>query len=351
MSTRRAPTGRLLQSDLPLAAAPMAGGPTTPDLVAAVSEAGAFGFLAAGYKTPQAMAEEITRVRATGHPFGVNLFVPGTGSVDRDALRAYAARLAPDAERYGVDLDPEPVVDDDHWRDKIDLLLADPVPVVSFTFGLPDAADLRALRRAGSRVLASVTTPDEARRAEEAGVDGLVVQGASAGGHSATYDPARAITDEPTTDVVARVRAETALPVVAAGGVDGPDAVRDLLAAGAETVAVGTLLLRSPEAGTSPTHRAAIADAAFTATVITHAFTGRPARGLLNDFIERHEAHAPLGYPSLHHLTRPIRQAAAKAGDPQAVHLWAGTGFRQAEEAPAATIVRRLAGEPMTGSA
>lgn len=320
----------------------MAGGPTTPELVTAVSEAGGFGFLAAGYKTPQAVAEEVARVRATGRPFGVNLFVPQPDPVDLDAFRRYAARLAPEADRYGVDLDPEPVSDDDHWRDKIDLLLADPVPVVSFTFGLPEAAVLRALRRAGSRVLATVTTPGEARQAEESGVDGLVVQGASAGGHSATYDPGRTIVDEPAADVVARVRAESPLPLIAAGGVDGPDAVRDLLAAGAEAVAVGTLLLRTPEAGTSPTHRAAIADPAFTRTVITRAFTGRPARGLRNAFIERHEAHAPLGYPSLHHLTRPIRQAAAQAGDPQAVHLWAGTGFGQVEEAPAADIVRRL---------
>ncbi len=119
-----------------------------------------------------------------------------------------------------------------------------------------------------------------------------------------------------------------------AGGVDGPSRVRQLLAAGAEAVAVGTLLLRTDESGASATHRAALADPRFTRTVITHAFTGRPARGLHNGFIERHEKRAPYGYPALHHLTRGLRAAAAAEGDADRVHLWAGTGFRSAPTGP-----------------
>jgi len=133
------------------------------------------------------------------------------------------------------------------------------------------------------------------------------------------------------------------LPVVGAGGVDGPEAVSRLLAAGAQSVAVGTLLLRTDEAGTSPTHRAALADDSFSETILTRAFTGRPARSLRNSFAERHHATAPTGYPQVHHLTRELRRTAGAAGDAQRLHLWAGTGWRSAPEGPAADVVERLA--------
>ncbi|MFD7026221.1 nitronate monooxygenase, partial [Promicromonospora sukumoe] len=184
-------TTTLLGSDLPIAAAPMAGGPTTAALASAATRAGAFAFLPGGYLTRDRLADDVAAARAWGRPFGVNLFVPGPAALDRDAFAAYARRIAPEATALDVGLAAEPVEDDDHWADKLRLLVEDPVPVVSFTFGLPAAADVRALRRAGTVVLASVTTPDEAAAARDGGVDGLVVQGPAAGGHSATWDPAR----------------------------------------------------------------------------------------------------------------------------------------------------------------
>lgn len=333
----------LLDSALPLVAAPMAGGPSTPELAAAVTDAGGFALLPAGYLSAEAFAADLATVRAAGRAVGVNLFVPQAGAIDPAAYAAYAEALRPEAEALGVDLPAQPRHDDDEWRAKVDLLVRDPAPVVSLTFGLPGRADIAALRAAGSRVLATVTTPEEARAAEDAGVDGLVVQGPAAGGHSGTFDPRRTITDRPTADVVRAVAGGTRLPLLAAGGVDGADAVRDLIAAGAEAVAVGTLLLRAAEAGTSATHRDALADPAFSATLVTHCFTGRPARALRNAFAERHHAAAPYGYPELHHLTRELRRAAARAGDPHRLHLWAGTGWRRAEARPAGEIVRGLA--------
>ena len=332
----------LLDADLPLAAAPMAGGPSTPALAEAVAEAGAFAFVPAGYLAAEAFAADLRAAHAAGRPFGVNLFVPQPGAIDGAAFTSYADAIRGEAEALDVVLPSEPRHDDDAWREKVALLLDAPVPVVSLTFGLPARGDIDALRRVGSRVLATVTTPDEARAAEDAGVDGLVVQGPRAGGHSGTFDPRRPITDATTADVVRAVGAVTRLPLVAAGGVDGPDAVRELLAAGAEAVAVGTLLLRATEAGTSTTHREALADPAFAETVVTHCFTGRPARALRNGFVDRHHAAAPYGYPELHHLTRDLRRAAARTGDPHRLHLWAGTGFRQAAAAPAGDIVRGL---------
>lgn len=333
---------RLMESELPVVAAPMAGGPTTPALAAAVAGAGGFPFLAGGYVSPETFAALVAEARPLGG-FGVNLFLPQDRPVDRVAFRRYAERLEPEAAALGVTLDPVPVEDDDAWPDKLELLLADPVPVVSTTFGLPERAAVHALQRVGTAVLASVTTPAEAADADELGVDGLVVQGVEAGGHSARFDPGAVTPAISLPDLVRAVRTTTGLPVIAGGGVTGPAGVRDLIAAGAESVAVGTLLLRCDESGTSATHRDALADPAFTETVITHCFTGRPARALRNDFVDRHHPAAPYGYPALHHLTRDLRRAAARAGDPQRLHLWAGTGFRHARTGPAAEVVRALA--------
>lgn len=336
----------LPDTPLPIAAAPMAGGPSTVALAAAVARAGGFPFLAGGYKTVEALGAEIEELRALGAPFGVNLFVPGRGEIDEAAFRSYAGELEADAAVHGVRLDPVPVVDDDLWHEKVALLVARPAPVVSLTFGLPCAFDIRELQRAGSRVLATVTSVAEARDSEALGVDGVIVQGSAAGGHSAVHDPSGEPPLTATDDAVRDVVRAVDLPVLAAGGVDGPAAVRRLRDAGAEAVVVGTLLLRTDEAGTSPTHRAALADPVYTETAITRAFTGRPARALRNGFLDRHDASAPLAYPAVHHLTRALRHAAGRAGDAERLHLWAGTGYRSAPAGPAADVVRWLAGGP-----
>ena len=333
-----------LGSRLPLVAAPMAGGPSTPRLARAVAEAGAFAFLAGGYKTADALAAEIAEVRSSSEAFGVNLFAPSTSPISEPEFRRYARQLQPEAERWDLDLSEAPLVeDDDRWQDKLDLLLADPVPVVSVTFGLPRPADVTALRRAGSQVWVTVTTAGEARAAADAGADALVAQGSDAGGHSGTHDPLRRVAPTPTTELTGTVVAGTGLPVIATGGVDGPRRVVELLQAGASAVAVGTLLLRTDESGASQTHKDALASSEFTQTVLTRAFTGRPARALQNAFIQRHDPAAPAGYPALHHLTRPLRAAAAAAGDPHGLHLWAGTGFRSATTGPARKVIERLA--------
>lgn len=333
----------ILDSRLPLAAAPMAGGPSTVALAHAVAEAGGFPFLAGGYQSPDGLAEQIAQTRSIGGGFGVNLFASTPTEIDEDAFEAFIDEIADEAAQYDIVLSPEPISDDDQLDDKVAMLVERPVPVVSFTFGIPSTSALRALQSAGSTVLATVTTPDEARQAVDSGVNGLVVQGSSAGGHSATFDPAHDPRSLDTAELVRRVKHEIDAPVIAAGGVDGPGAIRALLDAGAEAVAIGTLLLRSEEAGTAPAHRRALADPRFEETVVTHCFTGRPARALRNGFIERHGAQAPFAYPAVHHLTRPIRRAAAAAEDPERLHLWAGTGYRSAEERPAGEIVRDLA--------
>ena len=328
----------------PVLAAPMAGGPTTAALVTAAARAGGMGFLAAGYKTAEQLHQQLTEVRAAAQVFGVNLFAPNPLTIDPAEYRRYAEALRPLAERYGVELPPAPVEDDDHWEQKLDILRGDPVPVVSFTFAIPPRQVIDSLRSRGSIVAATVTNAAEARAATDAGVDMLAVQGCAAGAHFATLTPSRFPEQIPTAVLVAMIADATRLPVIAAGGLATPAQVAAVIHAGAQAVMVGTALLRTSETGASATHRAAIADRSSGETVLTRAFTGRPARGIRNRFIDTYDAVAPSGYPALHHLTSPIRKAAAAAGDPGAVHLWAGTGYQQAATGPAVDVLCALAG-------
>jgi NAD(P)H-dependent flavin oxidoreductase YrpB (nitropropane dioxygenase family) len=135
----------------------------------------------------------------------------------------------------------------------------------------------------------------------------------------------------------------TRLPVIAAGGLATPAQVAAVIQSGARAVMVGTALLRTSESGASPAHQAAIADGSRGETVLTRSFSGRPARAIRNRFIDQFDALAPSGYPALHHLTSPIRKAAAAAGDLEAVHLWAGTGYHKATTGAAADVLRMLA--------
>ena len=332
-----------IDSDLPLIAAPMAGGPSTLALAEAVGRAGGFPFLAAANAQPETMAAHIAQARTWEVPFGVNLFITGDPPNHPRPVEQYRQVLAPQAENYGLELQTPQLDDDDQWPQKLDLLCQDPVPAVSFTFGLPAAQQISRLRRTGTAVVATVTTAGEAQAAEAAGADALVVQGPAAGGHSGTWDPARAIKDRPTAEVVREANAATNLPLIAAGGVDGPEAVRALLRAGADAVQVGTLLLRTEESGASQLHKDALASERFTETVVSRAFTGRPARGLRNGFIDDYGRHAVTAYPAVHHMTRQLRQRAAAAGDVEGTHFWAGTGFRSATAGPAAEAIRHLA--------
>ena len=238
--------------------------------------------------------------------------------------------------------------DDDHWHGKIDALRENPVELVSFAFGLPGTDVVRALQRAGSTVLATVTTVAEALEAAGQGVDALVVQHASAGGHSAAFQPDADRHDGhfrpgTTAELVTRVRSAVGLPLVAAGGVMDRAGLDAVLAAGAEAAQVGTAFLRTDESGARQLHKDALGSPRFTETRLTRAFTGRLARALVNEFVRDHP-DAPEAYPAVHHLTAPLRAAAAAAGDAERLNLWAGTGWRQARAGSVAEVMADLLG-------
>lgn len=325
---------------VPVVGAPMAGGTSTPELAAAVTRAGGLGFLGAGYLTATGMREQVAATRALlatggspsgGAAFGVNLFdLRGARPADPALVAAYAATLpAPRGEAR---------FDDDDIDAKLAALVADPVAVVSFTFGCPPAGDVAALRRAGTEVWVTVTTRAEADLAVAAGADALVAQGAEAGGHRGTFaDDDR---DPLTLLALLQLLRDAPVPVVAAGGIATPEAVAAVLRAGAVAAQVGTALMLTPEAGTNPAQRARLGTDAPTA--LTRAFTGRLARGIVNDFLRAHP-DAPSAYPEIHHLTAPARRRAREAGDADGFNLWAGQAHALAEALPAAEVVARLA--------
>ena len=326
---------------LPIIGAPMAGGPGTPALAAAVSDAGGLGFVAAGYKPPEAVAADLDAVRAlTSAPFGVNLFMVEPCQPDEGALDAYRRSLEPLAAHFDVTLG-EPRWDDDALRAKLELVYDARPDVVTFTFGCPSASVLSQLADLGVHAGVTVTTVAEARGAVARGAASLAVQGPLAGGHRGTWQLDALPDETPLLELVAAVRAAVDVPLAACGGIHDAHGTQSVMAAGAVAAQAGTAYLLADEADTNATHRAALQDPALTETAVTRAYTGRWARGLTNDFIRAHH-DAPAGYPQIHHMTSPLRRAAATAGDEQVAQLWAGSGHAHARHASAREITQSL---------
>ena len=327
---------------VPIVQAPLAGGASTPALTAAVVEAGAFGFVASGYKPVDAVRDDLAATRAlTDAPFGVNVFVPGRAT-ERARYERYIEALRDEAGRQGVALG-EPRFEDDAWDAKLALLEADPVATVSFVFGCPDADVVARLQAVGSSVWVTVTDVDEARHAAGVGADALIVQGIEAGGHRASFVDREGAGDYGLLALLQLVGAHVDLPLVASGAIASGGALAAVLSAGAQAAQIGTAFMRCPEAGTAPAHREALA--ADTPTRLTRAFTGRQARGIVNRFLREHSDDAPPAYPEIHHVTAPLRAAGRAAGDADMINLWAGQAHELAREAPAAEVVAALASE------
>lgn len=331
-----------LHIDKPIVLAPMGGGPGTPELAAAVSNAGGLGSLAFAYVAPAQIAEIVARTRAlTRRPLNMNLFAGGHhAQLDRDPgpiLEVMAGihaelQLPPPSPPEGAG-DPFPA--------QAEAVLAARPEVFSFTFGIPPAETLRAFRAEGIVLLGTATTAEEAEMLADAGVDAVVAQGAEAGAHRGTFAAPFESAMVPALDLVRQIKARVAIPVIASGGLmDGRD-IAAALDAGASAVQLGTAFLLCPEAGTSAPYRAAVRAGRGDDTVITRAFSGRPARGLRNRFIEtvgeRDELILP--FPIQNTLTRSMRTAAAKANRSEYLSLWVGTGVARARELPAGELV------------
>ncbi len=332
----------------PIILAPLGGGPSTPELVAAVSNAGGLGFLGAPYMTPAQIREAAGRIRALSpRPFGVNLFAGGWSRKRPTEAPEALSLLAPFHARLGLPPPALPDVPPDPFPEQFEAVLEVAPAVFSFTFGIPPPDALAALQARGILSFGTATCVKEATLLESAGVDGILAQGAEAGGHRGSF---AARLDEalvPTLELVRQIRATVTTPVIATGGImDGRD-IRAVLRAGAVAAQLGTAFLACPESGASAAYKEALLSTTADTTVLTRAFSGRWARGLRNEFAGAGEQcpDGILPYPAQNQFTRAMRQAANQTGVAGLLSLWAGQGVARLRARPAAELVAELARE------
>lgn len=331
----------LLQTTLPIISAPMGGGPSTPELVAAVCNAGGLGSLAVAYLSPTQIADEIRRTRElTNKPFAVNLFAGGMHQLTRPT-EPMLKILRPIHEHLRLDPPALPGSPMHDFNDQLEAVIAARPAFFSFTFGIPKLDVMALLRSLGIITMGTATSYNEALLLKDAGVDAIIAQGEEAGAHRGTFTEFNETTMIPTLDLVRQIA--PLAPVIASGGVMDSSGVSKMLAAGAIAVQAGTAFLTCPESGASPAYKQALLAAKHDTTVITRAYSGRPARGLRNRFIDLTPEDAILEYPWQNALTRAMRTAASKQGDAEYLSLWAGRGVTRVRQMPAAELVRALA--------
>lgn len=338
---------RLLGVEVPIIQAPMPGA-ATPALAAAVSGAGGLGSLGCAVLPPAAFREQVGAVRAmTDRPFNVNFFAHPEPTPDPQRAQSLRRRLAAYYEELGLGPAPEATNPFLGFDDaKLEAVLAERPPVVSFHFGLPEPDAMRAIKAYGGRVISTATTVAEARALEEGGVDAVIAQGYEAGGHRGTHGPPFESGYVGTLALVPQIVDAVSLPVIAAGGIADGRGIAAALALGAAGVQMGTAFLLCPEAAIPAVYRSALRAASADATRITTAYSGRPARTLLNRYVEELGASTEMpDFPIPFSLTHPLDLAAAKAGSQDFVAMWAGQAAALAREEPAADLVRRLVEE------
>lgn len=331
----------------PIIQAPMAG-VSTPALASAVSEAGGLGSLGLGASGVDKAREQIraTRELTTG-PINVNLFCHRPAERDAEREAAWLEHLAP----WFAEFDARPPTElREIYRSLVghdamlEMLLEERPAVVSFHFGLPGEDVVQQLREAGCLTLASVTTLDEAKRAEDEGVDALVAQGVEAGGHRGVFEPEH---DDAigTLALVRCLTVRTQLPVIAAGGImDGAGMVA-AMQLGASAAQLGTAFILCPESAADDAYRQRLKSEAAQRTNITAAISGRPARGLVNRLHEVPAGLTPADYPLAYDAAKALHAAASAVGNHDFAPHWAGQGAPLARELSAVSLMRELVEE------
>lgn len=330
---------------LPLIQAPMAGGSTTPELVAAVSNAGALGSLAAPLLTPAQILDQCARIRTlTERPFAVNLFVLEPGPVDQDVLAAGIARLKPYTDELGLPPPAAPAQFCQSVSAQLEAVLEVRPALASFTFGVLSAAAVARLRDADIRVMGTATNVAEAIAWQEAGADYVCAQGCEAGGHRGTFIGSFERSCVGLFALLPQIVDAVRLPVVAAGGIMDGRGIAASLMLGASGAQLGTAFLAADEAGIHSAYKDRLTLTADTGTLVTSAFSGRPARAIGNRFsaaMALHLASLP-PYPVQNALTGPLRAHAAQTGQLEYMSLYAGQAAGMARRMPAAELVALL---------
>lgn len=331
----------------PIIQAPMAGGLVTPELVAAVSNAGGLGSYPGGYLSPDTMDSAIKSIRAlTDRPFAVNLFIPEKSPAAAPSPRV-VKKLSEIAEEVGIAGPGSPAREGFTFEDQLAVVIDNGVPVFSFTFGMPDVSQIGELRRRGIAVMGTATSVAEARKLEEAGCSAVAAQGIEAGGHRGTFPETAGLPMTGTIALVPQIADSVKIPVVASGGIMDGRGIVAALALGAAGVQMGTAFLSASETSIPEAWLRAIEQSDDMSTVLTRVYTGKYARGIKNRFFEdmaNLEAEVP-HYPVQHALTAPIRAAAKAKGDARFMSLWAGQAAPMSRRHPAGELIRILVQE------
>ena len=328
----------------PIIQAPMAGGPSTPELVAAVSNSGALGFLGVGYLTPEQIDLEIRKVRElTNRPFGVNLFVPdsNTGATINPKV---LSRLEEYSLELGIDSPDLPSPPKYSFEDQLSVIVENNVSVFSFTFGIPDKSLIKDLLEQDISIIGTATCVEEGALLENAGCSAIVAQGSEAGGHRGTFASTEGIPMIGGLALVPQLVDKVKIPVIASGGIMDGRGIAASLALGASGVQMGTAFLSCEEAGVSKPWLDSLLASKDVSTVLTKAFSGKYARGIKNRFIEEMfslENEIP-SYPVQNSLTRPIRNASKENKDSNFMSLWAGQGSQMSRQSTAQELVDTL---------
>ncbi len=336
---------QLLGINLPIIQAPMAGGPTTPELIAAVSNAGGMGSLGAGYLQPDVLRENVRAIKAlTDKPFAVNLFIPESYETTPQAIKASLqtlAQVAPDYIKSDAQVVPPYTPDFDA---QFQVLCEEGIPVFSSTFGLPSKEVVTRLKSQGTIVIGTVTNVAEAQAMQAQGIDAISVQGSEAGGHRGTFIGNPSDSFIATFALLPQVCDHVDMPVIAAGGIMDARGIMAARYLGAAAVQMGSAFLCCPEAGTHPLYKQAILDLDTDNTRLTIAFSGRYARAIKNNFTEAmlDKQESILPFPVQNKATKIMRQAATANKDNQYMAMWAGQGAYLARVIPAAELVTKL---------
>ncbi|QIB49981.1 nitronate monooxygenase family protein [Pseudomonas sp. OIL-1] len=348
--TQRANILDLLNIQHPIIQAPMVG-VSTPELAAAVSNAGALGSIGLGGSNPEQARELIKKTRAlTNAPFNVNLFCHQPAQAKPGVEQAWLGHLAPLFRAYKTEPPASLSLGYVSFLESeamLQVLLEERPAVISFHFGLPPNEWIEQLRDAGIKILACVTTPAEARQAEAAKVDALIAQGMEAGGHRGVFDPDN---DEliGTFALVSVLAEMTDLPIIAAGGIMNGSGIVAAQKLGAAAVQMGTAFVCCPESSANEQYRKALLSERSQHTAISADISGRPARGMVNRlFTDIGGVSAPTrpDYPIAYDATKALSAAAMNQGDYDFAVQWAGQGAPLSRAMPAAELVDVLVRE------
>lgn len=342
---------KLVKIQYPIVQAGMAGGITTPELVASVSNAGGLGTIGAGYMNPDQLRSAIRTVKQlTGRPFGVNLFAPQELTVSEDDIELMNQHLDHVRATLGIEQRPRIEKYAESFDDQIQVVLDEYVPVFSFTFGIPSGDVLKQLKHQGTIVIGTATTVNEAVQLEAADADAIVVQGSEAGGHRGTFLTEANHALIGTMALVPQVVDHVSVPVIASGGImDGRGLIASL-ALGASAVQMGTAFIACSESGAHKIYKESVLESHEDATEITFAYSGKAARGIQTKFMQTmkdYPGEIP-SYPVQNALTRDIRQAAARQSNPEYMSLWAGQGLRLATNKSADAIIHECVQQALT---